>query len=202
MPKKKPDRGAGPLAGEARRAAERRAGKENLPHRTRDFRPVSRELRAFAMGLAGATEDFPWGDRVMKVNGKVFVFLGLDPVPGGPIGLSLKLPASGQEALDLPFTKPTGYGLGKSGWVTATFEPGDVLPVEILKAWIRESYCAIAPKNLVARLEAPVLNSLSRRSRSERRGAGPIAPKKLSASLEGSGVEISRRPAQKKRRRG
>jgi len=201
MPKKKSDRDAGPAAGETRSAAGRRAEKTNASRPAEDFRSVSRELRAFAMGLPEATEDFPWGDRVAKVNGKVFVFLGLDPVPGGPIGLSLKLPASGQEALDLPFTKPTGYGLGKSGWVTSTFEPGDALPVEILKAWIVESYRAIAPKKLLARLEAPVLNSLSRRSRSERRGAGQIAPKKLSAALEGSGAEISPRPIQKKRRR-
>ncbi len=170
MSKKKPARDAGSAAGKARRADGKRAGKANPARLAGDFRPASRELRVFAMGLPGATEDFPWGDRVAKVNGKVFVFLGLDPVPGGPIGLSLKLPASGQEALDLPFTRPTGYGLGKSGWVTATFEPGEEVPLDILKTWILESYQAIAPK-------------------------------KLSAALEGSGVEISRRPIQKKRRR-
>jgi len=82
------------------------------------------------------------------VNGKVFVFLGVDPVPGGSMGLSVKLPLSGEEALDLPFAKPTGYGLGKSGWVNANFGPDDHPPVEILKAWILESYRAIAPKKL------------------------------------------------------
>ncbi len=93
--------------------------------RVDDLRLVSRELRVYAMGLPGATEHFPWGERVAKVNGKVFVFLGIDPIPGGPMGLSVKLPISAQEALDLPFAKPTGYGLGKSGWVSATFQPGD-----------------------------------------------------------------------------
>ena len=170
MPKRKSPRDTGHAAGKTRRADGRRADKTNAARPAGDFRSVSRELRAFAMGLPGATEDFPWGDRVAKVNGKVFVFLGLDPVPGGPIGLSLKLPASGQEALDLPFTKPTGYGLGKSGWVTSTFEPGEGVPLDILKTWILESYRAIAPK-------------------------------KLSAALEGSGAEISQRPIQKKRRR-
>jgi predicted DNA-binding protein (MmcQ/YjbR family) len=141
MPKKKRARAAGPSAGKA-----------NPARSANEFRPVSRELREFAMGLPGATEDFPWGDRVAKVNGKVFVFLGLDPVPGGPIGLSVKLPASAQEALDLPFTRPTAYGLGKSGWVTASFEPGEKPPLEILKAWILESYRAIAPRKLVAEM--------------------------------------------------
>jgi predicted DNA-binding protein (MmcQ/YjbR family) len=170
MSKKNPARKTGSLAGKARRVAERRARGASPAHPVKDFRSVSRELRGFAMGLPGATEDFPWGDRVAKVNGKVFVFLGLDPVPGGPIGLSLKLPASGQEALDLPFTRPTGYGLGKSGWVTSTFEPGEGVPLDILKTWILESYQAIAPK-------------------------------KLSAAIERSNVEISQRPIQRKRRR-
>ena len=115
---------------------------------------MSRELRKFALSFPEATEDFPWGERVAKVNGKVFVFLGCDPVPGGPVGLSVKLPESGAEALDLPFARPTAYGLGKSGWVSASFEPGDRPPVEILKAWIRESYRAVAPKKLLAKLDS------------------------------------------------
>ena len=117
-----------------------------------DLRRVSRELRKYALSFPGATEDFPWGERVAKVKGKVFVFLGTDPVAGGAMGLSVKLPESGQDALDLPFAKPTGYGLGKSGWVSATFEAKDRLPLDILKGWIRESYCAVAPKKLVAEL--------------------------------------------------
>ena len=105
-----------------------------------------------------------------KVNGKVFVFLGLDPVPGGEMGLSVKLPASAEEALELPFTAPTGYGLGKSGWVTAKFGERDAPPIGILEAWIRESYSAIAPKKLVAELETPISKSPGRRSRSGSRG--------------------------------
>jgi len=119
-----------------------------------DLRDLSRELRRFALALPGAAEDFPWGERVAKVNGKVFVFLGVDPVEGGPMGLSVKLPASAEEALDLPFAKPTGYGLGKSGWVSASFEAGDRPPVGILKAWILESYRAVAPRKLAASLDA------------------------------------------------
>ncbi|HEX9148136.1 MAG TPA: MmcQ/YjbR family DNA-binding protein [Thermoanaerobaculia bacterium] len=130
--------------------------RKKAPTRPRsDLRRVSRALRRYALSFPGATEDFPWGERVVKVKGKVFVFLGMDPVPGGAIGLSVKLPESGPDALDLPFAKPTGYGLGKSGWVSATFQAKDRLPLEILKGWIRESYCAVAPKKLVAELESP-----------------------------------------------
>ena len=107
-------------------------------------------LRKFALTLPGAVEDFPWGERVAKVGGKVFVFLGTDPAGDSPLSLSVKLPESGEEALTLPFTKPTGYGLGKSGWVTATVPPGDEPPVEVLRSWIGESYRTVAPKRLQA----------------------------------------------------
>ncbi|HWC66209.1 MAG TPA: MmcQ/YjbR family DNA-binding protein [Thermoanaerobaculia bacterium] len=119
-----------------------------------DFRAAARALRAFALGLPGTSEHFPWGERVAKAGGKVFVFLGADPVPGGPLGLSVKLPVSNAEALDLPFVRPTGYGLGRAGWVTAKFEPPARPPVALLEAWIEESYRAIAPRRLVAELDA------------------------------------------------
>lgn len=102
-------------------------------------------LRDFALGYPGAHEDFPWGERVVKVKGKVFVFLGRED----PLGISVKLPQSRLMALALPFASPTGYGLGKSGWVTAQFGPREKPPIDVLKAWIDESYRAVAPKKLV-----------------------------------------------------
>jgi hypothetical protein len=56
-------------------------------------------------------------------------------------------------ALSLPFASPTGYGLGKSGWVTARFTARDKPPVEMLRKWIDESYRAVAPKELVQALD-------------------------------------------------
>ena len=106
-------------------------------------------LRDFALAFPGAHEDFPWGECVVKVKGKVFVFLG---TAGGDLGLSVKLPQSGLLALALPFASPTGYGLGKSGWVSARFGSREKVPVDILKQWIDESYRAVAPQKLVAEL--------------------------------------------------
>ena len=106
-------------------------------------------LREIALRYPEAHEDFPWGERVIKVRKKVFVFLGCD---AEGFGLSLKLPASKREALLLPFTEPTHYGLGKSGWVTARFGPDTDPPMGLLKSWIDESYRAIAPKKLIAQL--------------------------------------------------
>ncbi|HEY4231174.1 MAG TPA: MmcQ/YjbR family DNA-binding protein, partial [Thermoanaerobaculia bacterium] len=74
--------------------------------------------------------------------------------PAGEMGLSVKLPVSCEEALELPFTKPTGYGLGKAGWVSASFAAKNAPPVGILKAWIEESYRAVSPKKLLEQLES------------------------------------------------
>ena len=114
-------------------------------------RPEAVVLRAFALGFPEAYEEFPWGERVAKVNGKVFVFLGMD---GDTLGLSVKLPQSGMLALGLPFASPTGYGLGKAGWVTAKFAKREKAPVDLLRSWIEESYRAVAPKTLVKALDA------------------------------------------------
>jgi predicted DNA-binding protein (MmcQ/YjbR family) len=111
-------------------------------------------LRAFALGLPGAYEEFPWGESVVKVNKKVFVFLGMAPAPDMGLSFSVKLPISGDDVLSLPFTEPTGYGLGKHGWVTARFMPGEQPPVAVACDWIVESYRAVAPKKLVAQLDS------------------------------------------------
>jgi predicted DNA-binding protein (MmcQ/YjbR family) len=133
------------------------------------LRAVARRLRAFALSLPDAAEDFPWGERVAKVRGKVFVFLGADPVPGGVLGLSVKLPESADAALAMPFAKPTAYGLGKSGWVTATFEAARAIPVAVLEGWILESYRAVAGPRLSARLaEQPRGGSRATSSRPSR----------------------------------
>jgi predicted DNA-binding protein (MmcQ/YjbR family) len=106
------------------------------------------ELRDYAMTFPESTEDHPWGHRAIKVKGKSFLFLGGEK-DTKELSLSVKLPNSRDLAADLPFAEPTGYGLGKSGWVTARFAKVGEVPVDMLKAWIDESYRAIAPKKLV-----------------------------------------------------
>jgi predicted DNA-binding protein (MmcQ/YjbR family) len=107
------------------------------------------ELRKIGMAFPEATEDFPWGHRALKVKGKAFVFMSNEE---GVFSLSVKLPDSADFALMQPFAQPTGYGLGKSGWVSASFGKKDAVPVQLLGSWLRESYLAIAPKKLAAQL--------------------------------------------------
>jgi predicted DNA-binding protein (MmcQ/YjbR family) len=106
-------------------------------------------LRAQALAYPETTEDFPWGHRALKVRGKAFIFMSRED----GFSLSVKLPSSCHVALDLPFAEPTGYGLGRSGWVTAKFAPGDRVPLDILALWLEESYRAVAPKRVAAQLD-------------------------------------------------
>ena len=108
-------------------------------------------MLAFALKLPGAYKDSPWGETVVKVNKKVFVFLGTGEGAGGR---SVKLPVSNAQALMIPGAEPTGYGLGKAGWVTVRFGRG-APPLGILTDWVEESYRTVAPKKLAAKLDEP-----------------------------------------------
>jgi predicted DNA-binding protein (MmcQ/YjbR family) len=111
---------------------------------------LQEQLREFAFGLPEAWEDHPWGESVAKVGRKVFVFFGEEQPADGSVGMSVKLPQSHDEAMALPFTEPTGYGLDRGHWVTVHAPPD--APAEMLTAWIEESYRAVAPKALLKRL--------------------------------------------------
>jgi predicted DNA-binding protein (MmcQ/YjbR family) len=110
------------------------------------------ELLKFALTYPGAWEDHPWGETVAKVKAKVFVFFG---VSNEGLSLSVKLPHSGTFALGLDWAQPTGYGLGKAGWVTARFPPRAKPPLDVLRRWIDESYRAVAPRDLLKELQQP-----------------------------------------------
>jgi len=67
--------------------------------------------------------------------------------------LSVKLAALARIRAGISFTKPTGYNLGKSGWVTASFTAKAKPPLAVLEAWLDEIYRAMAPKKLIAALD-------------------------------------------------
>ncbi|HEY3181680.1 MAG TPA: MmcQ/YjbR family DNA-binding protein [Gaiellaceae bacterium] len=101
--------------------------------------------------MPGAAEDFPWGERVVKVNRKVFVFLGADERTG-PAVMTVKLVESHGHALAIEGAEPTGYGLGRSGWVNVPLH-ADGITLDLLRDWVEESYRIVAPKRLVAELD-------------------------------------------------
>ena len=85
---------------------------------------VADAMRAFALRMPGAVEDHPWGERVAKVNKKIFVFLGHDSADD-TFQFCVKLPTSATEALKLPGTEPAGYGM--SNWATVMVSPARLL---------------------------------------------------------------------------
>jgi predicted DNA-binding protein (MmcQ/YjbR family) len=148
-------------------------------------------LRAHALAKPLATEHFPWGDRAIKVKGKVFLFMSVN---APSLSLSTKLPTSGGVALLLPFAEPTGYGLGKAGWVSASFEPGDRPPIEMLCAWIDESYQAVAPAKIAAAARAAASEGVAPAAKTAKRPAAK--PAKRPAAKR----PAAKRPAAKRRR--
>jgi len=133
--------------------------------------PDEADLRAFALAFPETTEHFPWGHRALKVKGKTFVFMGTGAEGGADhddFFITCKLPASGALALTLPGVAPTGYGLGKSGWVSARFRRGKA-PLAMLRDWIRESYEAVAPKKLAAAASTASAPSATARRRTPKR---------------------------------
>ncbi|MEV4439926.1 MmcQ/YjbR family DNA-binding protein [Streptomyces sp. NPDC049577] len=114
------------------------------------------KVREFALSLPGAVEEFPWGDSaVVKVNKKIFAFLGADGnAETAGISVKLKNEEAHGHALAVPGATPTAYGLGRSGWVSIPLT-GESAPVELLCDWVEESYRVIAPKRLIAQLDTP-----------------------------------------------
>jgi predicted DNA-binding protein (MmcQ/YjbR family) len=136
--------------------------------RKADTKSLEASLRAHALGYPETREDFPWGERAIKVKEKAFLFLRADD---HEVSFSVKLPHTGYQALALPFVEPTHYGLGRHGWVTARLPAGGRHSLEDFKAWIDESYRAVAPKKLVAQLDGATPARATKR-------ATPAVPKR------------------------
>lgn len=113
---------------------------------------VHRRVHRFALELPEAYEDHPWDETVVKVAKKIFVFLGNEDGPTWP-SMTVKLRESEDQALAVPGAAPMGYGLGRAGWVTVPFRT-TLPPIGVLTDLVEESYRLVAPKRLVAALDA------------------------------------------------
>jgi predicted DNA-binding protein (MmcQ/YjbR family) len=121
---------------------------------TTDGKAAEAELIAYAATFPGAWEDHPWDHTVMKVGQKIFVFFGGAAMPDDVLSVTVKLPVSYEMALTLPYMKPSGHGLWKAGWAQLTQRSGDDFDLTTIRAWIDQSYRAVAPKKLVKQLDA------------------------------------------------
>jgi predicted DNA-binding protein (MmcQ/YjbR family) len=108
-------------------------------------------LTSLALEFPGAWPDSPWGDSVVKVGSKIFVFLGDN---ADDSSITVKVPESHEHAMSFKGAAPTGYGLGKAGWVTIPVGGVSRDDAEVLHDFVEESYRTIAPKRLIKELDA------------------------------------------------
>lgn len=138
---------------------------ENRAKPTAASNKALKALRAYGLTLPGAHLKSPWPEHMdLAVKDKTFAYL---PPDGAPFSVGCKLPQSSSVALVLPYVEPMGYGLGKSGWVSAA-PPANAIDLEMFMAWILESYRAQAPKSLVKQLDGGAAPA-AKRSAAKRR---------------------------------
>lgn len=101
-------------------------------------------VREAALACPESREEHPWGQSAFKVGKKTFLFMTEFP---DRLNCSMKLPRSFEFALEYPFASAAGYGLARARWIECRFVDGEV-PLDVLRAWIGESFRAIAPKRL------------------------------------------------------
>ena len=138
-------------------------------------------LRDQALAYPDTVEAFPWGERAMKVNGKAFLFMRREEKE---LSFSVKLPRTSVQALVFPFASPTGYGLGRHGWITIRLDkvPNDLVPQ--CREWLEESYRAVAPKRAIEKLDtsssaaAPHPTKTARKTRVSTAGKKKVASKR------------------------
>lgn len=105
------------------------------------------ESLAMALPEAERVDIEAWeGEPTFRVRGKNFVFASKDSS-----GFSLKVDKDEAEAVIAsdPDVDPTGYGLGRHGWISVTL-PDRVGEDrwDVVREWIRTSYTLVAPKKL------------------------------------------------------
>ena len=85
------------------------------------------------------------GEPTFRVRGKNFIFTNQEAT-----GLSMKLPREEAEAVVAtdPKATPTGYGLGRHGWVSIEVGRATAARWRQIEEWVRTSYTLVAPKAL------------------------------------------------------
>ena len=86
------------------------------------------------------------GEPTFRVNGKNFVFC--DESAGHLTVKLSKEEAAAVVATD-PHAEPSGYGLGRSGWISVELDdPATDDRWKLIEEWVRTSYTLVAPRRL------------------------------------------------------
>jgi hypothetical protein len=95
--------------------------------------------------------------RCMRVRKKMFAVFGEKGEPLDALTIIVKLPISAGMVQDLPFVRESSGWYKQHDWVIAHFGPDDDILAEMdtLRAWLKQSYVAMAPKKLGRLVSAP-----------------------------------------------
>ncbi len=121
------------------------------PPKTTPIETVEAELTRFGLSLPETEVGPGWATtRVLKVRGKMFYVFGDRKEPPGELTIIVKLPIAAEMVQDLYFVRESKGWFKQHDWVIAHFDAEDDIVAELdtLKAWMIQSYCAMAPKKL------------------------------------------------------
>lgn len=116
------------------------------------------ELIAHGLTLPETEAGLGWAfTRVVRVRGRMFVILGDKAQPVDELTVIAKLPTSFEMVQDLYFVRESRGWYRQHDWVIAHFGPDDDILAELptLKAWMTQSYVAVAPKRLGRLVSGP-----------------------------------------------
>src|SRR6185436_11282165 len=88
--------------------------------------------QAYALTFPGAYAEHPWGQTVIKVTRKVFLFVNGAIAPEDGVSLSVKLPHPGADVLGLALAERMGSGMHKHAWMTLQIMRADQRPLQLL----------------------------------------------------------------------
>jgi hypothetical protein len=115
------------------------------------------ELSAYGLSLPETEAGLGWAfTRTLKVRGRLFAIFGDKAEPVDRLTVTVKLPISFEMAQGLPFVRESRGWWRQHHWAIASFGPGDDVIAELptLKAWLKQGYCAVAPKRLARMVDA------------------------------------------------
>jgi hypothetical protein len=107
------------------------------------------ELTKFGVAMPETTQGPGWPPtRALYFRKKMFFVFGDRKEMAGHLTMIMKLPISAEMVQDLYFVQESKGWFRQHNWVIARFGPDDDIEAEMptLKAWMTQSYCAVAPK--------------------------------------------------------
>jgi hypothetical protein len=120
--------------------------KKMTPHQK-----AEKQLTEFGLTLPETSVGPGWPPtRALTVRGKMFYVFGDRKEAAGELTMIMKLPIAAEMVQELYFVRESKGWFKQHNWVIARFGAQDDILAEMdtLKAWMVQSYCAMAPKKL------------------------------------------------------